>query len=100
MTPPPMKTPVITSDPGATSSTAATSTSCLTVARTTPAQRVTLVAQLSLERLYMVKQIVDHWKGPISFALYLTDSESQIFLEYYENSALLRSRCDVGYHVV
>lgn len=61
---------------------------------------VTLVAQLSLDRLHMVEQIVDHWKGPISFALYLTDPESQIFLEYYENSALLRSRCDVGYHVV
>jgi len=61
---------------------------------------VTLVAQLSLDRLLMVEQIVDHWKGPISFALYLTDPESQTFLEYYENSALLKSRCDVGYHVV
>jgi len=61
---------------------------------------VTLVAQLSLDRILMVEQIVDHWKGPISFALYLTDPESQNFLEYYENSALLKSRCDVGYHVV
>jgi len=61
---------------------------------------VTLVAQLSLDRLLMLEQIVNHWKGPISFALYLTDPESQIFLEYYEKSALLKSRCDVGYHVV
>lgn len=61
---------------------------------------VTLVAQLSLDRLHMLEQIVNHWKGPISFALYLTDPESQNFLQFYENSALLKSRCDVGYHVV
>ena len=61
---------------------------------------VTLVAQMSLDRLHMLEQIVQHWTGPISLVLYLTDPEAQNFLDYFENSALLKSRCDVGYHVV
>jgi len=61
---------------------------------------VTLVAQLSVDRLHMLEQIVNHWKGPISFALYLTDPESQTFVEFYDSSDLLKSRCDVGYHIV
>jgi len=61
---------------------------------------VTLVAQLSQDRFHMLEQIVTHWTGPISLALYLTDPESQNFLEFYYSSEVLKSRCDVGYHVV
>ena len=65
-----------------------------------PADSVTLVAQLSSERLAMLEPILSHWTGPVSLALYLTDPESQAFLELYSSSALLSGRCNVGYHVV
>ena len=33
---------------------------------------ITLVAQLSLDRLHMVESLLDYWKGPLSLALYLS----------------------------
>lgn len=61
---------------------------------------VTLVIQMSLDRLSMLELILSHWSGPLSLALYLSDAESQTFLDFYSNSQLLSSRCNVGYHVV
>ena len=61
---------------------------------------VTLSAQLSLDRLAMLELILSHWTGPVSLALYLSDSESQTFLEHHSSSEILRRRCNVGYHLV
>jgi len=61
---------------------------------------VTLVAQMSLDRLPMLEQILSHWSGPVSLALYLSDQESQVFLDHHAQSQVLTSRCDVGYHLV
>uniref|UniRef100_A0A8B9ZJ37 LARGE xylosyl- and glucuronyltransferase 2 n=1 Tax=Anas platyrhynchos TaxID=8839 RepID=A0A8B9ZJ37_ANAPL len=43
---------------------------------------VTLVAQLSMDRLQMLEAICKHWAGPISLALYMSDAEAQQFLRY------------------
>nr|XP_061809325.1 xylosyl- and glucuronyltransferase LARGE1-like isoform X2 [Nerophis lumbriciformis] len=61
---------------------------------------VTLVAQLSMDRLQMLEAICKHWEGPISLALYLSDAEAQQFLRYAQGSEVLMSRGNVGYHVV
>lgn len=61
---------------------------------------VTLVAQLSMDRLQMVEALCKHWEGPISLALYMSDSEVQQFLSYTLSSEILQSRKNVGYHVV
>ncbi|CAI9153498.1 unnamed protein product [Rangifer tarandus platyrhynchus] len=61
---------------------------------------VTLVAQLSMERLQMLEALCRHWPGPMSLALYLTDAEAQQFLRFMETSAVLSARQDVAYHVV
>ncbi|XP_055989128.1 xylosyl- and glucuronyltransferase LARGE2 isoform X2 [Sorex fumeus] len=61
---------------------------------------VTLVAQLSIDRLQMLETLCRHWPGPMSLALYLTDAEAQQFLHFVESSAVLSSRRDVAYHVV
>ncbi|XP_059730634.1 xylosyl- and glucuronyltransferase LARGE2 isoform X5 [Bos taurus] len=61
---------------------------------------VTLVAQLSMERLQMLEALCRHWPGPMSLALYLTDTEAQQFLRFVETSAVLSARQDVAYHVV
>lgn len=61
---------------------------------------VTLVAQLSMDRLQMVEALCKHWEGPISLALYMSDSEAQQFLSYALSSDVLHSRHNIGYHIV
>nr|XP_031315586.1 LARGE xylosyl- and glucuronyltransferase 2 isoform X1 [Camelus dromedarius] len=61
---------------------------------------VTLVAQLSMDRLQMLEALCRHWPGPMSLALYLTDAEAQQFLRFVETSAVLSARQDVAYHLV
>ncbi|XP_061133355.1 xylosyl- and glucuronyltransferase LARGE2s isoform X3 [Syngnathus typhle] len=61
---------------------------------------VTLVAQLSMDRLQMLEAICKHWEGPISLALYMSDAEGQQFLRYAQASEVLKNRKNVGYHIV
>uniref|UniRef100_A0A8C5DJB6 LARGE xylosyl- and glucuronyltransferase 2 n=1 Tax=Gouania willdenowi TaxID=441366 RepID=A0A8C5DJB6_GOUWI len=61
---------------------------------------ITLVAQLSMDRLQMLEAICKHWEGPISLALYMSDAEAQQFLRYAQASEVLKNRKNVGYHVV
>lgn len=61
---------------------------------------VTLVSQLSIDRLYMIEYLANRWKGPISLALYISDSEVQQFLNFITKSSILSSRTNIGYHVV
>ncbi|PVD33722.1 hypothetical protein C0Q70_04982 [Pomacea canaliculata] len=61
---------------------------------------VTLVAQLSLDRLQMLELICKHWEGPISIALYMSDAEAQQFLRYALGSDILMARKNIGYHIV
>lgn len=58
---------------------------------------VTLVTQLSMDRLQMVEALCKHWPGPISLALYLSDSEVQQFLAFTLNSEVLSKRRNIGY---
>ncbi|XP_060880668.1 xylosyl- and glucuronyltransferase LARGE1-like [Metopolophium dirhodum] len=61
---------------------------------------ITLVAQLSMDRLQMVEMLCEYWDGPISLSLYMSDAEAQQFLSYAQNSEVLRNRKNIGYHVV
>ncbi|XP_034051900.1 LARGE xylosyl- and glucuronyltransferase 2 isoform X2 [Gymnodraco acuticeps] len=61
---------------------------------------ITLVAQLSMDRLQMLEAICKHWEGPISLALYMSDAEAQQFLRYAQASEVLKNRKNVGYHIV
>uniref|UniRef100_A0A3Q3AJP8 LARGE xylosyl- and glucuronyltransferase 2 n=1 Tax=Kryptolebias marmoratus TaxID=37003 RepID=A0A3Q3AJP8_KRYMA len=61
---------------------------------------ITLVAQLSMDRLQMLEAICKHWEGPISLALYMSDAEAQQFLRYAQASEILKKRKNVGYHIV
>lgn len=61
---------------------------------------VTLVAQLSMDRLQMVENLLKHWEGPISLTLYMSDAEAQQFLSYALSSEILSSRKNIGYHIV
>ncbi|XP_040836269.1 LARGE xylosyl- and glucuronyltransferase 2 isoform X3 [Ochotona curzoniae] len=61
---------------------------------------VTLVAQLSMDRLQMLEALCRHWPGPMSLALYLTDAEAQQFLRFVEASPVLSARQNMAYHVM
>ncbi|KAM9289692.1 xylosyl- and glucuronyltransferase LARGE2 [Cariama cristata] len=61
---------------------------------------VTLVAQLSMDRLQMLEAICKHWAGPISLALYMSDAEAQQFLRYAQASEVLSARRNVAYQIV
>ncbi|OQV20059.1 Glycosyltransferase-like protein LARGE2 [Hypsibius exemplaris] len=61
---------------------------------------LTLVAQLSFDRLQMLEPLCDHWNGPISLALYMTDAEAQQFAEFVLDSEMLSSRRNIGWHIV
>ncbi|XP_075591933.1 xylosyl- and glucuronyltransferase LARGE2s [Dermatophagoides farinae] len=61
---------------------------------------VTLVAQLSMDRLQMVEALCEHWEGPISLSMYMSDSEVQQFLGYHQNSKTLSERKNIDYHIV
>ncbi|XP_074602877.1 xylosyl- and glucuronyltransferase LARGE2s-like [Brevipalpus obovatus] len=61
---------------------------------------VTLIAQLSVDRLQMVESLCKHWEGPVSLALYMSDSEVQQFFTYITNSPVLRDRRNIGFHIV
>ena len=71
-----------------------------TAAASPVADDVTLVAQLSMDRLQMLESLCKHWEGPISLALYMSDAEAQQFLRFALSSEILMSRKNVGYHVV
>jgi len=61
---------------------------------------MTLVAQLSMDRLHMVETLCSQWKGPISLSLYLSDAEADQFVKFAHNSEVLRVRRNVGFHLV
>ncbi len=61
---------------------------------------VTLAAQLSMDRLHMIELLCAQWSGPISMALYLSDSEAQQLVHFVQGSKILAARDNVGYHVV
>ncbi|XP_065205204.1 xylosyl- and glucuronyltransferase LARGE2s-like [Planococcus citri] len=61
---------------------------------------VTLVAQLSMDRLQMLEMLCQYWEGPISLALYISDAEAQQLLSYISDSDALKARTNIGYHVV
>lgn len=61
---------------------------------------VTLVAQLSVDRLHLLEGLVQHWAGPISLAVYLSDAETRQFINFIEETEILSARKNVAYHVV
>ena len=64
------------------------------------ASDVTLITQLSVDRLQMLEPLCNHWPGPISLALYMTDAEAHEFLRYVIQTPVLRSRRNIACHIV
>ena len=61
---------------------------------------VTLITQLSIDRLQNVELLLRHWEGPITLVLYCTDSDLYQFLHYIESFSVWNKRLNVALHVV
>lgn len=61
---------------------------------------VTLITQLSGDRLQMLERLCRHWSGPMSVALYMNDAGEFNFLRYAMQTSVLRSRRNIAYHIV
>lgn len=62
---------------------------------------VTLVLQLSMDRLQFLERLVKFWEGPLSAAIYLSDCELTQFENFINDwSETLNSRRNIGYHLV
>ena len=62
---------------------------------------VTLVAQLSSDRLMMLEQLCQRWDGPMSISFYGSNSDVQDLLKFHSSSPILQDcRVRLGLHVV
>ena len=61
---------------------------------------VTLVTQISADRLPILNSLIEHWVGPISLAVYCTDNSAWQLWQYLQVSTILRARNNVAIHVV
>ena len=61
---------------------------------------VTLVAQLSVDRLHMLESLCTHWAGPLSVALYASDAEMRPVSAHIAASPILRNTNKLALHVV
>ena len=48
----------------------------------------------------MVELLLDQWEGPVSLALYMSDTEAAQFEDFTLESEIVSKRTNVGYHVV
>ncbi|OWR51287.1 Glycosyltransferase protein LARGE1 [Danaus plexippus plexippus] len=62
---------------------------------------VTLVLQLSMDRLQFLERIVKYWEGPLSAAIYLSDCEvTKLESILRDWSSTLNIKNNIGYHLV
>ncbi|KAJ2945231.1 hypothetical protein O0L34_g9302 [Tuta absoluta] len=61
---------------------------------------VTVVVQLSMDRLQFFERLVRYWEGPVSAAIYLADCEVSRLESFIREQATLSSRSNIAYHLV
>lgn len=60
---------------------------------------ITLVTQLSIDKMQAFERLASHWHGPISVAVYLSDMEVSTLISFYRNSITLFSRRNIAVHL-
>ncbi|XP_002740954.2 xylosyl- and glucuronyltransferase LARGE2s-like [Saccoglossus kowalevskii] len=65
-----------------------------------PPIEITLSLQSTFDRFYqMLERIATYWTGPISVAVYATDTQVQLIPAMFEMSQILKNRNNVAVHV-
>lgn len=60
---------------------------------------ITLVTQLQFNRISHLERLLQAWQGPSMVAIYLSDEETDRFLNYVNKTDTLR-QANASYHVV
>ena len=61
---------------------------------------VTIVVQLSIDRLTTFEKLCQYWPGPISVAVFTSDQDAEKLPSFVQRSATLSERKNIGYHLV
>ena len=61
---------------------------------------VTLVTQMTVNKIQTLHTLLKHWNGPVSIALYGTESDIQSFIQYVNKFGMLEGRSNVAIHIV
>ncbi|KAL1506283.1 hypothetical protein ABEB36_005675 [Hypothenemus hampei] len=61
---------------------------------------ITYVTHLSFDRIHLLEKIAKLWPGPISFTLYVSDSEFTEAIQLISKTDALSLRTDIAYHAV
>ena len=61
---------------------------------------VTLVTQLTMNRIHVLHKLLNHWNGPASITVYGSESEKWNFMQYLNAYSVLDGRPNVVIHVV
>ena len=65
-----------------------------------PMEDVTLMTQLTLERMLALEHHLAHWPGPLSVALFLPEERLADLHRIYRYSSAMQNRTNLGLHVV
>lgn len=66
----------------------------------TSSNSVTLISQLSIDRLQMLEPICRHWRGPMSISVYASDVDAIKLTNYFNTYTCFRHRNNIAIHVV
>ena len=61
---------------------------------------VTLVTQMTVNRIQTLHTLLKHWNGPASIAVYGTESDIRSFIQYVNKFGMLEGRSNVAIHIV
>lgn len=61
---------------------------------------VTLISQLSMDRLQMLEPLCRYWTGPMSVAVYASDVEAIKLMNYVNSYSCFKHRNDIALHIV
>ena len=64
------------------------------------ASEVTLISQLSMDRLQLLEPLCRHWTGPVSVSVYASDEEAIKLINYFNSYSCLRHRNNIAIHIV
>lgn len=62
--------------------------------------KVTLISQLSMDRLQMLEPLCRHWTGPMSISVFASDEETIKLTNYFNSYSCFRHRNNIAIHIV
>lgn len=67
---------------------------------TSISNEITLISQLSMDRLQMLEPLCRYWKGPMSMSVYASDAETVKLSNYIASCECFQQRNDIALHIV